>query len=145
MKRNAVYQVRSSQPPKPRFRDGGAATGSTVYTVRLEAWNCSCAAFAFSAFPGTFSSGGHAPWNLGAEDDQNMDVRRAGGMDEGREEQRCEFGGLSFDGREDGSAVPVCKHLIACLLGQWWDVLDGYVREREVGREEMGGLGGEGY
>jgi hypothetical protein len=54
-----------------------------------------------------------------------------------------EFGGSSFDGRE-GEGVPVCKHLVACLLGERWDLLGGYVREREVSREEMGGAGGEG-
>jgi hypothetical protein len=146
--RNTVYQVRSSQPPKSRFRDSGGsgvASGSMVYTVRLEAWNCSCAAFAFSAFPGMLSANASAPWNLvHGEEDDIMGVGRVGGMDEGGEEQRWEFGGLSFDGREDGGAVPVCKHLVACLLGERWDVLGGYVREREVGREEMGGVGGEG-
>ena len=64
---NSVYQVRSSQPPKSRFRDVAAATGSNIYTVRLEAWNCSCAAFAYSAFPGGESLS--RPWALGGEDD----------------------------------------------------------------------------
>jgi hypothetical protein len=144
-KRNSVYQVRSSQPLKSRFRDaGGAAAGSMVYIIRLEAWNCSCAAFAFSAFPGTVSYGASAPWNLIDEEDDIVGVRRGGRMDEKGEEQPWEFGGLSFDGMDDGEAVPVCKHLVACLLAERWDVLRGYVKEREVGREEIGGVSAEG-
>jgi hypothetical protein len=141
--RNAVYQVRSSQPPKSRFRDSGAsvATGSIVYTVRLEAWNCSCAAFAFSAFPGSFSSVGRAPWNLGGGEGDEWRVR---GSEMGRQGEKWEFGGLSFDGMEDGDTVPVCKHLVACLLGERWDVLGGYFRVKEVSREEMGGVSAEG-
>jgi hypothetical protein len=139
--RNTVYQVRSSQPPKSRFRDSGAtATGSNVYTVRLGAWNCSCAAFAYSAFPGGESSG--RPWVL----DREWEGEGVGRLREevGRgEDGEWEFGGSSFNGRE-GEGVPVCKHLVACLLGERWDLLGGYVREREVSSEEMGGAGGEG-
>lgn len=68
----------------------------------------------------------------------------------GEKGQGWEFGGLSFDGKEGsggglgGEGVPVCKHLVACLLGERWDVLRGYVREREVSTEEMAGIGGEG-
>jgi hypothetical protein len=55
-----------------------------------------------------------------------------------------EFGGLSFDGKEGGK-VPVCKHLLACLLVERWeDVFGGYVKERSVEREEMAGVGCEG-
>lgn len=68
--------------------------------------------------------------------------RRKEGAFEG-EEAKWEFGGLSADGRE-GGAVPVCKHLLACVLGERWGVLKGYVKERSVGREEMAGLAGEG-
>ncbi|KFY74770.1 hypothetical protein V499_05227, partial [Pseudogymnoascus sp. VKM F-103] len=49
--RNTVYLVRSSQATRAR-----GAVGEKVYIVRLGAWNCSCAAFAFSAFPGAASS-----------------------------------------------------------------------------------------
>jgi hypothetical protein len=60
-----------------------------------------------------------------------------------REGEGWEFGGLGGDGK-DGGGVPVCKHLVASLLGERWDVLEGYVKERGVSRDEMGGIGGEG-
>jgi len=146
-KKNSVYQVRSSQLPKSRDSGAGAAIGSMVYSVRLGAWNCSCAAFAFSAFPGTFSTTAQAPWNLSGRQDDELRELRVRGNEMGRkregEGEDWEFGGLSFDGKKDGG-VPVCKHLVACLLGERWDVLQGYVREREVSREEMSGIGAEG-
>jgi hypothetical protein len=144
-KRNIVYQVRSSQPQKSRFRDSAAPTGSNIYTVRLEAWNCSCAAFAYSAFPGGESSG--RPWALDAEEEGAgfYEIGGRGGRGGEKEDdgEQWQFGGLSADGH-DGRGVPACKHLVACLLGERWDLLQGYVKERNVSRDEMGGVGGEG-
>ena len=40
---------------------------------------------------------------------------------------------------EGGGEVPLCKHLLASLLAERWDVIGGLVEEREVGREEMAG------
>lgn len=67
------------------------------------------------------------------------------GEDEGMEEEKGrEFGGMSTDGRGDeGGPVPVCKHLLACVLGERWGLLGGYVKEREISREEMAALGAE--
>jgi hypothetical protein len=126
-RKNELFMVRSSQQPS-RFKDHGVAKGQ-IYTVRLQAWNCSCAAFAFSSFP---ASAFQARVGEGFEGD-------------GKEERDWEFGGFSFDGKgEEGGNVPVCKHLLACVLAErWGDVLGGYVKERVVGREEMGGLGAE--
>lgn len=127
-RRNMIYKVTSSQPQKSRFSHSGANSGQ-VYTVRLGAWNCSCAAFAFSAFPASTVS---KPWDIPADD---MVV--VGG------EEEWEFGGMSFDGKE-GEGVPVCKHLLACLLGdRWGDAVGDLVKEEEVGREEIGGLGAD--
>lgn len=135
-KTNQIYQVRSSQAPKSRFStsaSGGVTAGpGTIYTVRLEAWNCSCAAFAFSAFPGYGSS--QSPWKLPLDDHDRAETKIE------REEGVWEFGGLSLN----EESVPVCKHLLACLLGERWSVLGRYVKKREVGTEEMAGLGGEG-
>jgi hypothetical protein len=129
-KPNTVYLVRSSQPQKSRFSTSTSASApGTIYTVRLEAWNCSCAAFAFSAFPGGNSSG--SSWTMDDES-EGEDEREDG-------EREWEFGGLCSD-----ESVPTCKHLVACLLGERWEgVLGGYVKERVVGREEMAGFGGE--
>ena len=129
-----MYLVRSSQPPKSRFRDTSSAI-SPIYTVRLQAWNCSCAAFAFGGFPAAAS--GAKPWEPSEEDEEDveMDLDRM----EKNGENDWEFGGLSFD-----ENVPVCKHLLACLLGERWEgVLGPYFKEREVGRDEMAGLAAE--
>jgi hypothetical protein len=53
------------------------------------------------------------------------------------------FGGMSLDGIEAGAGegVPVCKHLLACLLAErWGTALGQYVVERKVAREEMAGI-----
>lgn len=145
---NTIYKVTSSQPQKSRFSHSGAGSGQ-VYTVRLGAWNCSCAAFTFSAFPGAGASSTSItsckPWETVDED---LDGNRSGvvGQDlvgDRGDEEEWEFGGLSLDGKE-GEGVPVCKHLLACLLGdRWGDVMGGLVKEKEVGREEMAGLGAD--
>ncbi|KAL2066467.1 hypothetical protein VTL71DRAFT_2538 [Oculimacula yallundae] len=169
-----IHQVRSSQPPKSRFRDAsststangsssasgsGSGTGSIVYTVRLEAWNCSCAAFAFASFPVESVYPRVSAWDLvsdsqrdhvegGEEEEGGIGTRRRGVEGERGEDEEWEFGGLSRDGKGSGTGggggVPCCKHLLACILGERWDLLRGYVKERIVGQEEMAGLGCEG-
>ncbi|KAI1659354.1 hypothetical protein F4813DRAFT_395223 [Daldinia decipiens] len=123
------YIVRSAQPQHPR-RDTASASASAPgprYVVRLSAWNCSCAAFAFAAFP--------------RGEDRYVAPSPA---DRTREDAlEWQFGALSLDGT-DGSGiagVPCCKHLLACVLAERWSaVLGGYVDERVVGREEAAGL-----
>ncbi|RDW83099.1 hypothetical protein BP5796_04590 [Coleophoma crateriformis] len=127
--RNTVYQVRSAQQPRSRFHQTAATTSTPVYTVRLEAWSCSCAAFTFSAFPAT--AGLFHPRILGEDEDVEM----VGDED-------WQFGGLSLG--TGGEEMPCCKHLLACLLGEKWDaVLGTYVTVREVSREEMAGVGAD--
>jgi hypothetical protein len=119
--------VRSSQATRAR-----GAVGEKVYIVRLGAWNCSCAAFAFSAFPGAASS-----LVFDAEEEENVemeDVEAGGGG--------WQFGGVSRDGL--GGGVPCCKHILACVLAERMEGWVGGVKGREVGREEMAGLGCEG-
>ncbi|PVH82795.1 hypothetical protein DL98DRAFT_570066 [Cadophora sp. DSE1049] len=159
--RTTLHQVRSSQPAKSRFRDASSSTSnssSNIYTVRLEAWNCSCAAFAFASFPASSVYPSKSPWNLDLnldeDGDGNGEYVSLGGLggndDEGgkgddREgEGKWEFGGMSMDGKgSGGGGVPCCKHLLACVLGERWDILRGYVKEKVVSREEMAGLGCE--
>lgn len=149
---NAFYQVRSSQPPKSRFRDASSSTSnssSNIYIVRLEAWNCSCAAFAFASFPASSVYPSKSPWNLDVRLDEDVYLDGFGedGDEEGGEEGKWEFGGMSWDGKGagggGGGGVPCCKHLLACVLGERWGILRGYVKERFVSREEMAGLGCE--
>ncbi|ELR01715.1 hypothetical protein VC83_00946 [Pseudogymnoascus destructans] len=129
--RKQVYLVRSSQTTGAR-----GAVGGRVYIVRLGAWNCSCAAFAFSAFPGAASS---LVFDA-EEEEEEVDVDVDGGHGGGGGE--WQFGGVSRDGL--GGGVPCCKHILACVLAERMEGWVGVVKEREVGREEMAGLGCEG-
>jgi hypothetical protein len=132
------YLVRSVQA---RTRYAGAAGGwggdeshgGLAYRVRLRAWSCDCAAFAFAAFPPVFSTPGEEDLLQGDFEDGDGDG-----------ESEFEVGGLSFNGRDHGDeGVPVCKHLLACVLAERWDgVFGAYVKERVVGREEGGGICG---
>ncbi|TLD28726.1 hypothetical protein PspLS_03190 [Pyricularia sp. CBS 133598] len=125
----AIYHVRSAQP-QPRHhhrsRAPDQARPQRTYVVHLAAWNCTCAAFAFSAFPGA------------AVASDSASTTEPRGLD---------FGGLSLDGTRgrEAQGVPCCKHLLACLLAdRWGGVLGRYVVVRRVGREEMAGVLAEG-
>ncbi|KAF2972289.1 hypothetical protein GQX73_g1341 [Xylaria multiplex] len=142
------HLVRSAQPHSHR-RHQSTAAGGQVYIVRLVSWNCTCAAFAFSAFPpltsSIFSPSGTA---AGGYQILPASTRREEEESEPRDaeaaEQTWEFGGLSADGKDGAGSVPCCKHLLACLLAEkWHGVLGGYVEERLVGREEGAGLVGD--
>lgn len=132
---NTIYLVRSAQDARSKTGAGSRYNASALgisYTVRLEAWNCSCAAFAFSAFPAA-TSFGLKSWAV----DEGKE------LEEGKAGVEWEFGGMSNDGKYGGS-VPCCKHLLACLLSErCGSFLGGSVKERKVGREEMAGLGAE--
>ncbi|KAF7884993.1 hypothetical protein EAF00_010811 [Botryotinia globosa] len=160
-----LYQVRSSQPPKWHSSRSASGTGTgtghaaaeNTYTVHLDAWNCSCAAFVFSAFPASSSSStfssthsypyiststsstSYFPWGLEISPDEECSISVERGKRKGKgkeEEEKWQYGGWTKT-----SQVPICKHLLACLLVErWGDVLGTYVRERVVGREELGGL-----
>lgn len=140
-----IFTVRSSQSTHPRRRKeallGGVAEdpAQKMYVVRLGAWNCTCAAFAFAAFPG----GGSHALSLDEElrdDDRRKVVDGDGAAGEGSQDDRS-FGGMSLDGTGEGGNVPCCKHLLACLLAERWQTgLGGYIEERKVGRNEMAGI-----
>jgi hypothetical protein len=118
--KNAIYYVRSAQQStsNSRFRDPVAST--THYEVRTSSWSCSCPAFVFSAFPAKALS------HEGDEDDH--------GVEEGEEDQEWMVGGLSL-----GQDVPMCKHLLACVLAERGGMFGGYVKTREVSVEELAG------
>ncbi|KAJ9152282.1 hypothetical protein NKR19_g4559 [Coniochaeta hoffmannii] len=136
-----IFTVKSSQSTHPRRRKdvvlGGVADdpGQKMYIVRLGAWNCTCAAFAFAAFPG---SGSHALYGADQRGETPADEHGMGDGDGGGD---WEFGGMSLDGTGEGGGVPCCKHLLACLLAERWTAgLGGYIEERRVGRNEMAGI-----
>jgi len=110
--------------------------------VRLGAWNCTCAAFAFAGFPVGGDGDGSEMAGAGelVDEGEGMDVDVDVEVEPGGGEQRASFGGFTFEDRmEEG--VPVCKHILACLLGERWsEALGGHVVERRIGREEMAGI-----
>jgi hypothetical protein len=114
---------------------GTAWGGVKGYVVRLEAWHCTCAAFAFAAVQGEAVrlSWEVEPLELGAEP--------RGTRAETETEPEWTFGGTSLDGLVADEGVPVCKHLLACLLAERWSaVLGSFVVERRAGREEIAGI-----
>ncbi|KAF6821329.1 ubiquitin carboxyl-terminal hydrolase family protein [Colletotrichum sojae] len=123
----AFHLVRSAAS---RRNQAAAATASsaTTYLVHLNAWNCTCANFAFEAFPAV-------------KDSQQLEILDADAIDDSdAAAPEWQFGGLSLDGMDHGG-VPCCKHLLACLLlEQWGSVLGSYVIENRVGKEEMAGI-----
>jgi hypothetical protein len=136
---NTIYLVRSAQSTHSRSGSSSSrycTTQGNSYIVRLNAWNCSCAAFAFSAFPAS-TSGPFSP---------HFEDSASGARDARNRDSEWEFGGLSSDGTAGhGDGVPCCKHLMACLLAERWEgVLGGHIKQRRVGREEMAGLGADG-
>jgi hypothetical protein len=112
-----VYFVRSAQQPSSHSRFTNPL--ATHYEVRPLAWNCSCPAFAFSAFPARDLPSPPITAPKDAETDGEWS-----------------FGGLLLA----HAGVPVCKHLLACVLVERCPALfaEG-VEEKVVEREELAG------
>ena len=114
-----VYYVRSAQRRTSRYGTSIDATSS--YEVRLRAWNCSCPAFAFAAFPASV---------VGTEGEAVLDEEQERDTGAG-----WKFGGVGLG----GGTPPVCKHLLACVLGEWCELFKGFIEERDVSVEEAAG------
>jgi hypothetical protein len=121
---DTLYYVRSAQQRTSRFSITYDTT--TSYEVRLRAWNCSCPAFAFAAFPSLHPEPSVSRYN------------EAEGVIEGvLDSKNLEwvFGGVSL-----GEGMPpVCKHLLACVLVERCGMFGGFVEERDVSVEEAAG------
>ncbi|KAK4122575.1 hypothetical protein N657DRAFT_691084 [Parathielavia appendiculata] len=128
-------------------REEMATAVAKEYIVLLEAWHCSCAAFAFASVQG---GNANSEWVAEVADSREQSEFGHGAAAEPGEgsgsagtEMDWSFGGMSLDGLAAGSGegVPLCKHLLACLLAERWSApLGRYVVERRVGREEMAGI-----
>ncbi|RYO94797.1 hypothetical protein DL764_007775 [Monosporascus ibericus] len=122
--------VRSAQPSQSFRRQHGhnqfnPNTRQQRYVVRLGAWSCTCAAFAFSAYPfeapasrdanpnparqrGQVAGVGHyyaiEPAAASSSSSSGLASAARDTGDSGRDEDEpeWEFGGLSIDGRDDG-------------------------------------------
>jgi len=125
-KGSGTYQVRSAQQSSSRggssrYRNA-AYEHTSYYEVRLKAWSCSCPAFAFSAFPAS---------TQGSQTDEGEFAT-----------QRASHAGRSgwvFGGLTLGQGMPVCKHLLACVLVEYSGTFSHCVYERSLSKEEMAG------
>jgi hypothetical protein len=131
------YYVRSSQqtPGGSRFRQAIEAM-TDYYEVRLRAWNCTCAAFTFAAFAAfdvadTGDDGRPAGWQFWDQDEagehDNVHAPTRRGV--------WETGGF----RRSKRVVPVCKHLLACLLVEECPILSYHVEANALNSDELVG------
>ncbi|KAF2793504.1 hypothetical protein K505DRAFT_325418 [Melanomma pulvis-pyrius CBS 109.77] len=129
--KDTVYYVRSAQQRPSRF--SASYDSTTTYEVRLTAWNCSCPAFAFAAFPSTFS-------DLSIPAHESHEEQSGGGnaaldMRKRQKDAAWSFGGVSL-----GPGIPpVCKHLLACVLVERCAMFAGFLEEKEVSVDEAAG------
>lgn len=107
--------VRSAQEHNSR---NAAYEHVNYYEVRPDAWSCSCPAFTFAAFPAT---------------QQHAD-ELSGGKRKATNGNGCLLGGFSC-----GTDLPVCKHLLACVLVERSEMFAYFVDEREVSAEVIAG------
>lgn len=117
----SFHLVQSAQPASSKYTSRSPIT----HEVRLRAWNCTCPAFALSAFaanprPGSTSS--NARGSVG-DDDQRWSRKN------------WRFGGTFTNG--DG--VPICKHVLACFLAERYGLLRHTMKARWMSREEIAG------
>jgi hypothetical protein len=126
LQHDTIYYVRSAQQRSSRFNTSYDTT--TCYEVRLQAWNCSCPAFAFSAFPAIHGEPPALECHVFNESNAAVEQadRNSGWI----------FGGISL-----GQGMPpVCKHLLACVLAEKCDGLFGeYVEEKDVNVQSAAG------
>ncbi|KAG4300677.1 hypothetical protein PCANB_003027 [Pneumocystis canis] len=80
------------------------------YEVRMFAWHCSCSEFAFSAFNNDY----HIIWNQAATVLNGF------------------WGGCIL-----GHPIPVCKHLLACVLVERATWMRQYIAERQISKKEF--------
>ncbi|KAB2099180.1 hypothetical protein AG0111_0g12536 [Alternaria gaisen] len=147
---NTIYYVRSAQQQRSsRFATSYDTT--TYYQVRLRAWNCSCPAFAFSAFPATTVTTRHVeneetaaeaaivhtPLHNHPTTHQEVDNSKDSNSDDSNADKKWMFGGISL---EKETPPPVCKHLLACVfVERCKGLFGGFVEDREVDVEEAAG------
>ncbi|XPS90654.1 hypothetical protein M3J09_000090 [Ascochyta lentis] len=127
---DTVHYVRSAQQRSSRYSTSYDST--TSYEVRLQAWNCTCPAFAFAAFPPVHAEPQVSNYTPPSASTDSRDVDVA----EEREAVEWVFGGVSLG----AGMPPVCKHLLACVLAERCrGVFGECVEERRVGVETAAG------
>lgn len=127
----------STYTAKDRFhRTAAGPRPQACHEVRLQAWACSCAAFAFAAFshPGDDERRGQPSWSR-----DSIDVASP---IEANEESGARWGGAMRLMTTRTADLPVCKHLLACLLSEHWLPASKLIEERTVSKEELAGWTG---
>jgi hypothetical protein len=126
---DTIYYVRSAQQRSSRYSTSYDTT--TSYEVRLCAWNCSCPAFAFAAYPAVYPEP-----DVPGYDPLHEETQARLENEDWKLDRKWAFGGVSL-----GEGIPpVCKHLLACVLAERVSGLFcGFVEERVVSVEEAAG------
>jgi hypothetical protein len=121
----------SSSKSKSRYRRVYNPAG-TYYEVRLDAWNCTCPAFAYSAL------GGALDLYQDQTRSEDEDDQTGSEMEGDRKEWR--FGGMLT---RESTGAPICKHILAATLGKALPNLFGNgVEKKEMTAAEAAGWGG---
>ena len=111
-------------------------TDVTYYETRPYSWNCSCPAFIFSAFTADGASNEREIDSIHLTTDEEHSNREGRNVDGrvGTEGKRSWMAG----GLTTGTDVPVCKHLLACVLVEHCANMFGhFVKQRDVSIDEM--------
>jgi hypothetical protein len=130
---NEIYYVQSASATasRPSKSSRHHMSTTTAYEVRLSAWNCSCPAFAYSAF----GKGFQATMNLDGDQNTCRDHEELEGA-----ASRIGLGGVLTQAE---AGVPICKHILAAFLGAAAPVIFGNgVCTREVDEVEAAGWAG---
>ena len=97
--------------------------------MRVQAWNCSCPAFAFASFPADTSG------EVGESEQEQYHISETRDVEES---SYAIIGGLS----RIESGTPMCKHLLACLLVEHCGLLSTSVQETDADAEQLAGWAG---
>jgi hypothetical protein len=121
----------SSSKSKSRYRRVYNPAG-TYYEVRLDAWNCTCPAFAYSALGQSLDLDPHQSRSEDDGDQISLEMERYG--------KEWRFGGTLT---REGTGAPICKHILAVTLGKGLPGLFGNgIEKKEVTAPELAGWGG---
>lgn len=138
------YYVRSAQQQRAgRFATSYDATAN--YEVRLTAWNCSCPAFAFAAFPSTIDSvlptndGGDAGSSTRVAQHHMARLSKAENLGKAPNVRAHDTTPTVGGVYECSNDVPMCKHILACILVERCCLFTDFVEERRVSVAEYAG------
>ena len=127
--KNVHYHVRSVPPPSSNRRGRYQPHHEEkYYEVRLEAWNCTCAAFVFSAFSGSSLAASLPSFDAGMVD--GNDAR-------GPQDDQSKWGGQLR--LADEQVAPICKHLFAAVLAENCKAFRAYAVEKDSSVNDAAG------